>query len=173
MKFLDSNHIITGDEYFRQIEFFECDSDNYAKCTFITKWMSIRYLLGPIWKNKPLKKLNDKYYEYVLFDNEDEKKLTTIFTDKTIKVFDEMKWHVFRLWDDWIPVLWKSISENEKQEIINFEFNKCPSCKMSYLSKNNKCKCGFGWNKFSDDFREWQAKCKEIKEIQDWVKTNV
>lgn len=173
MKFLDSNHIITGDEYFRQINFFECDSDNYAKCTFITKWMSIRYLLGPIWKNKPLKKLNDKYYEYVLFDNEDEKKLTTIFTDKTIKVFDEMKWHVFRLWDDWIPVLWKSISENEKQEIINFEFNKCPSCKQRYLSKKNVCSCGFGWNHFSDDYREWQAQCREIKAIQDWVKTNV
>lgn len=172
MKILTRDHLITGNEYFRQIAFFEEDSDNYAKCTFITKWMSIRYLVGPIWKNKSIKELSSNvYYEFVLFDNEDEKKLTTIFTDKTIKVFDEMKWHVFRLWNDWIPVLWKSISENEKQEILNFDNTICPTCKIK-LTKNGYChRCGLG-NILRDDTREWIFKCKEIEQIKQYLKIN-
>lgn len=172
MKILTKDHIITGKEYFRQIEFFEGDSDNYAKCSFISHWMSIKYLIGPIWKNKPLKDLSSNtYYEFVLFDNEDEKKLTKIYTDHEIKYRVDLNWHIFRLWDDWIADYWNTLTNKEKQQILNFNDTMCPICKIK-LTKNGYChKCGFG-NILNDDTNEWRAKCKEIKLIHEYLTKN-
>ena len=172
MKILTRDHLITGNEYFRQIAFFEEDSDNYAKGSFKSNWMSIKYLVGPIWKNKPLKKLSSNtYYEFVLFDNEDEKKLTKIYTDYEIKYRADFNWHIFRLWEDWIADYWNTLNNNEKQEILNFDNTICPTCKTK-LTKTGYCyRCGLG-NSLRDDTREWIFKCKEIEQIKQYVKIN-
>jgi len=172
MKFLTKDNIITGKEYFRQIEFFKGDSDNYAKCSFISHWMSIKYLVGPIWKNKPLKNLSSNiYYEFVLFDNEDEKKLTKIYTDHEIKYMVDLKWHIFRMLDDWIADYWNTLTNKEKQQILNFDNTICPICKNK-LNKNNYCyKCGFG-NKLRDDWVEWTQYCKEVVSIKQYLQIN-
>ena len=67
MQILTGDDIITGDEYFRQKEFCPYDSDNYAVSTFISKWTSIRYLLGDVWQFHQLKELDilyDEHYPY-------------------------------------------------------------------------------------------------------------
>lgn len=58
MKILDKNHIVNGNEYFRQKEFCPYDGDNYAVVTFISKWASIRYLLGGLWLGRKLGELD-------------------------------------------------------------------------------------------------------------------
>jgi len=66
MRILDKNHIVNGNEYFRQKEFCSYDGDNYAVNTFISKWTSIRYLLGGLWKGRKLGELDvkDENYPY-------------------------------------------------------------------------------------------------------------
>ena len=51
MKILTSDHMIQGNEYFRQKRFCPYDSDNFAVNTAFLKWTSIRYLVSDVWKN--------------------------------------------------------------------------------------------------------------------------
>ena len=60
MKLLSKNHIISGNEWFRQKIHDLYSSDNYAISKFIGKWTSIKYLLGQVWYNKRLKDLGFK-----------------------------------------------------------------------------------------------------------------
>lgn len=113
MKILTGEHIITGNEYFRQKAFCPYDSDNYAVSTFICKWTSIKFLIGGIWKNRKLKDLDIKdnrypsqpsflnEYEFIEFDDENEKNLVSIYNEDDIKEINKRMFLCYKMtWDE-------------------------------------------------------------------------
>ena len=125
MQILTGDDIITGDEYFRQKEFCPYDSDNFAVSTFISKWTSIRYLLGDVWQFHQLKELDikDKHYpqnptflktyEFIRFSNEDEKNLVEIYSDNQMKEKNKRMWGFFRTWKDWGAFFVSTLTDDE------------------------------------------------------------
>jgi hypothetical protein len=112
MKILTGEHVITGDEYFRQKEFCPYDSDNFAVSTFISKWASIKYLVGVVWKGKKLKELDYKsehypctpsflqQYEFVQLDDGEEN-LVEIYSEEQMKEKNERMYLCKKmLWND-------------------------------------------------------------------------
>jgi hypothetical protein len=194
MRILPKNHIITGNEYFRQKEFCPYDSDNYAVSKFISKWTSIRYLVAPIWKNKQLgalDKQDEQYpydpsffnkYEFIVFEDEVEHDLTDTFKDKQIKEIDGRMHSCFQLWVDWGIFLVNSMTKQEINYIINTPSNQCPYCKEGIiLSKNgrygkfNGCsnfpKCRYSENKLSDTYTEYIKQKEYLEHLKECINT--
>lgn len=140
MKLLNGEHVISGDEYFRQRHFCPYDSDSYAKSTFVSLWAPIRYLVGYVWKGKKLKELDHhdehypyeysflRKYEFVNFENEEEKKLTEIYSDREMKNINEMFTGCFRTWKDWPEFYLAHATKDELDYVINTPVNVCPHC---------------------------------------------
>lgn len=189
MKIINGNHIITGNEYFRQKSFCPYDSDNYAVGTFISQWTSIRYLLGPCWLNHKLNELDkpDLYYsmnpsflntyEFIEFDSNEEKKLVSKFDDETVKHINERMYWCYRNWKDWIKHYLNEITKNKIDWIKNVPENLCPECnKGEIITKNgkygsfkccNRCpKCRYIENQLNDLYTKYIFRKKELIELK-------
>lgn len=193
MKFLNKDHIISGEEYFRQKRFCPYDSDNFAVSTFISQWTSIRYLVGPIWKNRHLFELDikDEYYvqnpsflqtyEFVSFDSQEEKKETEIFTDNEINFINKRMYLCFREWKDWPEFFFKNASQSELDYVVNTPVNLCPDCnKGTVIEKSGKygkfvgCtnypKCHYIENKLLDSYSKYIFRFNELTLLKERYK---
>lgn len=193
MKILNENHIITGNEFFRQIEFCPYDGDNYAIAKFISKWTSIRYLVGPVWKNKKLFELNikDKHYpqapkftdtyEFIKFDDDVELLSTKTFNDNDIAEIDSRMHGCYRLWEDWGEHLIKIATNEQLQYIINTPSNLCPYCnkgvvveKYGKYGKFNGCSnfphCTYVENKLNDYYFKFNQRKTELEYLKGIIK---
>ena len=193
MRFLNQEHIITGEEYFRQKRFCPYDSDSYAISTFISQWTPIRYLVGPVWINKALKELDikDNYYthnpsflktyEFVLFDNHEEKFQTEIFTDTEMKFISERMYLCFRLWDDWPEFFFKNATKEEIDYIINTPINLCPDCDTglvirkigrygAFMGCDNYPNCNYIENKLHDSYSKYINRVNELTLLKERYK---
>lgn len=192
MKILTADHIITGDEYFRQKAFCPYDSDNYAVNTFICYWTNIRYLIGDVWKNHQLKELDKKdknypydpsflnTYEFVVFDNEEEKSKVSIYSDKDIKDKNKRMHGNYRTWHDWQKHYLSTLSDEEIIKIYCTPSNQCPIChKGIIVSKhgrfgrfnacNNYPECKYVENIYSDTYNEYLHKSHELNELKEFI----
>lgn len=183
MKLLSKNHIISGNEWFRQKIHDPYGSDNYAISKFIGKWTSIKYLLGQVWFNKRLKDLDDKdnsflnTYEFILFDDEIEQLIADTYTYKDMKSIDGKMYSCYKSWTNWTESLINTMSKDEINYINNTPSNQCPYCKQGVIieksgryGKFNGCsnfpKCRYSENKLSDTYSEYIEK----KEFLDALK---
>jgi hypothetical protein len=194
MKILTPNHIITGNEYFRQKAFCPYDSDNYAVSTFICKWASIRYLIGDVWKNRALNELDKKdthypynpsflnQHEFIEFENDEEKALVDIYSYDDIREIDNRRSECYKSWNDWAIHYISNLTEEEIINIYNTPENKCPYCnegliieKHGKYGKFNACnnypKCKYVENKLSDTYSDYCRKAFEIKELKKAIST--
>lgn len=196
MKILRKHHIITGNEYFRQVEFCPYDSDNLAVSKYISKWTSIRYLLGPVWKNRPLSDLDEKdsnypympaftdTYEFILFDDENELLSANKFIDANIKEIDGKMHGCYRLWNDWGEYFINTCTSDELDFIINTPANLCPCCNKGIIverhgkfGKFNGCsefpKCNYSEKKkiFSDYHFQYQQRKDELEYLKRILET--
>lgn len=192
MQLLSGKDIITGNEYFRQKEFCPYDGDNFAISTFISKWASIRYLLGPVWLLHQLKELDkhdDQYpydptflkkYEFVQFSSKDEMLLTDIMTDEQMKETNGRMFECFRIWDDWAEFYISTLSEKEIEKIKNTPDNLCPSCDKGVIIKKNGrygsfygCsnfpKCKYVENKLHDLYHKYEKRNSELKKLKEAI----
>lgn len=193
MKILNENHIITGNEYFRQIEFCPYDSDNYAKSTFISHWVSIRYLLGYCWLNHKLKELDkpDTYYpmnptflntyEFIEFDSNDEKELVSKFKDDTMKRINERMYLCYRNWPDWTKHYLQEVSKEKIDWIKKVPIDLCPLCNKGEVVKKNSLygsfygcnrypKCKYTENKLNDLYSEYYERKTELIALKAEIK---
>lgn len=193
MKFLNKDHIISGEEYFRQKRFCPYDSDNYAVSTFISQWTSIRYLVGSIWKNKHLFELDIKdehyvqnpsllqTYEFIMFDSQSEKLETEIFTDNEIKYINKRMYLCFRDWNDWPEFFFKNASQAEIDYIVNTPANLCPDCNKGtvieklgkygkFVGCTNYPKCHYIENKLLDSYSKYIFRFNELTLLKERFK---
>ena len=189
MQILTGDDIITGDEYFRQKEFCPYDSDNFAVSTFISKWTSIRYLLGDVWQFHQLKELDikDKHYpynptflktyEFIRFSEPNEKNLVEIYSDNQIKEKNKRMWGFFRTWKDWGAFFVSNLSDDEIEKIKLTPDNACPDCRTGEVVEKtgrygkfkgctNYPKCRYVENKLSDSYFEFEQRKNEINYLK-------
>lgn len=189
MRILDSNHIINGNEYFRQKAFCPYDSDNYAVSTFVCKWTSIRYLIGDVWKNRALNELDEKdthypynpsflnTYEFIEFENDEEKKLVSKYSDQDIKEKLNKMWWCYRLWNDWTIHYIFELNEYEIMKIYHTPLNLCPHCKKGTIiekhgkyGKFNGCsnfpECHYIENRLNDDYHDFLIYNEELQQLK-------
>lgn len=193
MKVLNGEHVVTGDEYFRQKEFCPYDSDSYAKSTFISKWTSIRYLLGPVWlghKFNELNKDNKKYYpmnpyftdtyEFIEFEDDDEKASVSKFNDDQIKNIEEKMACCYRIWDDWCVHYIKEVSDEKINWIKTVPVDLCPACNKGEVVLRhgrygdfNGCsrfpECRYIENKFNDDYLKYRSRKLELIKLKETI----
>lgn len=191
MQLLKGTDIITGDEYFRQKAFCPYDSDNFAVSTFIAKWTSIRYLIGPIWQFRQLKELDIKdenypcnpsflnTYEFIQF-SPDEIKYADIYKDNDIKEINGKMHECFRIWNDWAEFYISTLSKNEIEKIKNTPDNLCPYCNKGVIIKKNGrygsfngCtnfpKCNYIENKLHDSYIKYEKRNRELKKLKEAI----
>jgi hypothetical protein len=189
MQILTGDDIIIGDEYFRQKEFCPYDSDNFAVSTFISKWTSIRYLLGDVWQFHQLKELDIrdehyphnptflKTYEFIRFSSEDEKNLVEIYSDSQMKEKNKRMWCCFRTWKDWGAFFVSTLSDDEIEKIKHIPDNICPVCedgliieKSGRYGKFKGCtnfpKCRYIEDKLNDNYFEFEQRKNEINYLK-------
>ena len=185
MKILTSDHIIKGNEYFRQKRFCPYDSDNFAVNTAFLKWTSIRYLVSDVWKNRALKELDRKdehyphshtflqSYEFIEFENDEEKKLVEISSDKEVRSINKRLWLCYRLWNDWTEHYLHELNKEQIEKLKHAKLNQCPCChvgevveKTGRYGKFRGCtnfpNCKYIEDHLNDSYFSYQERKKEL-----------
>ena len=150
MKILNENHIITGNEYFRELKIFGDSS--------IIKWSSIRYFLHEKWKFKSFKEIfaweteNDLFrfsdYEFVMFDSEQERLNVQRNGFNFFYENRQLNFKIFCLWNDYVEYFIRDLTLQEKISMINKEVDICPRCNNKIIEKHGKFGIFYGCNNY-------------------------